>query len=311
MSIEKRFAERSIDPGSAVAFEVMAAARIPGVPEIKSVDADGAKIIEEVAGGTPLSEYMSEDHDLEQVTEVISGICDILSKLHGLSPTVLHGDLSAEKVMILEDGSISITGINAPQPSDGRPADPFTDIGPLGEILKDMMKGTALEEVKSDPKMRDGMNDIIYRATAGDPEDRFTTVMDLKSALLQLEPMTATDQIAAGAAKAASAYALPGFRSKKPLKMVTAVIGYILMIIVAFNVDFGTSGAQLICERVFCFFGFLAAVLMFFNYRSILDALPISKSENPGTHWAGAALYAVLSYLVIMVLGGFFSVLFV
>lgn len=310
MRKEKKFAERSIDPGSAVAFKVLAAARIPGVPEIKSVDDSGAKITEEVVSGRPLSEYISEDHDLEQVTGVISGICDILSKLHGLSPAVLHGDLSEENVIISEDGSIFITGINAPQPSEGRPADPFTDIEPLGEILKDMMKGTALEEVKSDLKMRDGMNDIIYRATTEVPENRFTTVMELKSALLQLEPMTTTDQLAAGAAKAASEYALPGFRSKKPAKMTIAVIGYILMIVVAFNVDFGTQGAQLICERVFCFFGFLAAGLMFFNYRGILDALPISKSENPGLHWAGAALYAVLSYLVIMVLGGFFSVLF-
>ncbi|MEE3362810.1 MAG: hypothetical protein VZQ84_04525 [Anaerovoracaceae bacterium] len=310
MNEEKVYLERSIDPDSAVAFEVLAAAKIPGVPEIKNVDAAGAKITEEKVSGTPLSEYMEQDLDLSQVTEIICGICDVLSKLHGLSPAVLHGHLSADNVIIAGDGAVYLTGICAPQPSGGMPADPFTDIKPLGHILEDMLKGAALEEVRGDDKMSAGIDDIIYRAAADDPEERFTTVMDVKSALLRIEPMTTADQIAAGAARAAEGYALPGFRTKKPLKMIIAVIGYFLMFVTAVNVDFGTKGAQLACERAFCFFGFFAAALVLFNYRGVLNDLPLSKSESPGAHRAGAVIYALLSYIVIMTIGGFFSILF-
>ncbi|MCI2063133.1 MAG: hypothetical protein LKJ83_10315 [Eubacteriaceae bacterium] len=307
-------AEKTIPADRKTEYELLRTARLPGVPRISDIidNGDDLIVIEEYIHGMSLNDIMSKrDMSLYEVIETVCRLCDLLSPMHNLTPSIIHGNLDPDKILISQDKKIFIVGIEAPKPAGDLPADPFIDIRALGAVMDAMLRGRAGNELRTDKKMNSMMEHIKTGCTSRDPAERYKTVLELKTDLLQIEPMTTKEQFYDEVTERAKSFAPPGFRERKAWKMAVAAVSYFLMFIIAFNIDFETDiQAQATCEKLFCFFGFLCAVFVIMDYLGIQSHLPLARSDNAGMHIAGIVVWAVAGFFVLTALGGLISVIF-
>lgn len=307
-------AEKTVPADRKTEYELLKAAKLPGVPKISDIidSGDELVVIEEYIHGMSLNDIMSKrDMSLYEVIETVCRLCDLLSPMHNLTPSIIHGHLSPDKILIGQDKKIYVIDIEAPKPAGDRPADPFIDISALGAVMDAMLRGEAGSELRSDKKMNAMMEHIRKGCSSRDPAERYNTVLELKTDLLQIEPMTTKEQFYDEVTERAKSFAPPGFRERKAWKMAVAAVSYFLMFVIAFNIDFETDiQAQATCEKLFCFFGFLCAVFVIMDYLGIQSHLSLARSENRGTHIAGIAVWAVAGFFALTALGGLISVIF-
>jgi hypothetical protein len=308
------FAKKTLSANKKAGYDLIKAARLHGVPRIEEMFEDGNSlyVIEEYIEGTPLMDIMAaRDLTLAETIKTVCGICDLLSPLHGLTPPIIHGDLNPNNILVGDDGEIHIVDLSAPQQVAGETPDPFLDIRAVGFILKAFSHGGPKRELTSDRKLGEQMSHIIDRCTSKVPDERYKTVLELKSDLLAMEPMSASDVLKVQVAAGAKNFAPPGFRTRRPWKMIVGVLAYFLMFIVAFNIDFGAkTGGQDMCERLFCFAAFICAALFAMDYLGAHSQMPFSSSDKPGLRIFGIILWTIVIFLVVMSVGGLISLIF-
>ena len=176
----------------------------PGIPLIYDIDEDSDFIymIEEFIQGESLEDLILHQENISQELIIEYGIqlCDILDYLHHLSPyPILYQDLKPEhiilcgnRIKIVDFGVASfITGSGkkiqfygtdgyaAKEAIQGQPVSPASDIYSLGKVLSFLASAAS-------PVCSPQLFEIIEKASADLPPDRYQNAADLKKALLLL-----------------------------------------------------------------------------------------------------------------------------
>lgn len=88
---------------------------IPRVISYEQINADQVCVIEEYIKGSNLSDYIQQHGTLsiQESTELIVKLCDILSQLHSLNPPIIHRDIKPSNIIMADNGSVWLIDFNA------------------------------------------------------------------------------------------------------------------------------------------------------------------------------------------------------
>ena len=285
-----------------------------GIPEIQLIAEDGENliVIEEYINGSTLDSFMRENglFDENSAAYIMRQLCDILEPLHNAVPPVIHRDIKPSNIMIDRDLNVTLIDFNAAKRFDAEKdrdtvlmgtadyaapeqygfaqSDARTDIYALGILFNIMLTG---ESPKS--HLYEGhLSGIISRCTSIDPEDRYPSVKKLRKAL--------------GSGHGTSAgFALPGFRSRRPWKMITAAAVYLLVLYTSFTMQVeGVDSAPILAiYRLATLAMFMSAIFVFCDYRDVCSRLPLLRGRDIKTSVSKLLLWACISGFIVLCIG--------
>ena len=206
-------------------------------------------VIEEYISGETLAQKLERAGYMEerQILGYMSQLCSVLTYLH--SHKIIHRDItpgniiiSTDAVLKLIDFDISRTkkedrnqdttilgtaGFAAPEQFGFGQTDERTDIYAAGVLLNVLLTGT-LPSQKLPQELF--YRSIVERCTAIDPDARYQTVRAL-AAVLDRRILPGEVPFLSKEAVASIGWIrfFPGFRTRKPWKMVVGVFGYMLL----------------------------------------------------------------------------------
>jgi tRNA A-37 threonylcarbamoyl transferase component Bud32 len=204
-------AERTADKLRAEAA-ILQKLRHPQIVELQDAfieDYRGYLVLEYVHG-EPLKSLVDRlgPQPESQVIDWAVQTCEILGYLHGLSPPVVHRDITPDNLMLQGDGKIKLVDFNVAYQVDssttatvvgkhayipaeqfrGKPT-PQSDVYALGGSLHYLLTGREPTPItQSHPRILNEhvspeLDAVVAKATANSLKDRFATVDDLASAL--------------------------------------------------------------------------------------------------------------------------------
>lgn len=182
----------------------------PGIPKIELCIRDDDKLIliEEYIHGETLEKRLSRKLFTENETaSLILSLCNILMKLHFLTPPIIHRDIKPTNIIISSDNILRLIDYNAarhtnknsnkdtmfmgteafaaPEQFGFGQSDARTDIYALGVLANYCLTGKS----SKDYLYNDGpMSDIIKKCTKLNPEERYSNVNELINSLRLINP---------------------------------------------------------------------------------------------------------------------------
>lgn len=313
---DKIYVQKILDVYNIRVYEYLYNNPIPGIPQIINYyEQDNQLIvIEEYISGTSLQEKIDNfELSITDIKSYMLMLCNILEALHSLTPAIIHRDIKPSNIIItsynyailldfnaakqFSDSANSDTillgtpGYAAPEQYGFGSSSPQTDIYALGIILKEMLGSLKY------PNSLDCYERIVKKCTEMTPSSRYSSVTELKEALLSINTSNASNT-----RSSKTGLIPPGFRSKTPWKMLLASIGYLLLIYFSLTLQVeNIYGGALWVERIFSFFVFLTPVLCGFNYMNIQNILPLCKSKKPLLHYSGIILLDIAIMFVLLI----------
>jgi serine/threonine protein kinase len=183
-------------------------------------------LVLEYVDGKTLTELLPSSHDVYLPERTVTGwaiqICNILDYLHNLKPPLIYRDLKPDNIMLENNtGNIKIIDFGvarffkegkstdcdfgsvitaSPEHYGGGKTDGRSDIYTLGATMHAILtngKGQceelfifhSLRSINKD--VSPGLEQVINKSLALEPEERYQTVKDFRDALLQTQPGTA------------------------------------------------------------------------------------------------------------------------
>lgn len=212
-------------------------------------------VIEEYVSGETLAqkleraEYMQE----QQILSYMAQLCSVLSYLH--SQKIIHRDITPGNILISTDAVLKLidfdisrtkkedrnqdttilgtAGFAAPEQFGFGQTDERTDIYAAGVLLNVLLTG-ALPAQKLPQELF--YRRIVERCTAIDPDARYQTARALADVLDRRTPPSEVPFLAKDAVPDAGWIRFfPGFRTRKPWKMVVGAFGYMLLIYIGYR----------------------------------------------------------------------------
>lgn len=292
---------------------------ISGTPKIIDYYEKDNKLflIEEYISGTPLSEKISSGNIKEQ--DIISyalDLCNILENLHSLQPAVIHRDIKPSNIIITsynrailldfnaakefssnekEDTVlIGTKGYAAPEQYGFGSSSPQTDIYSLGIVIEEMLAASNNRPSKK-------LSELACKCSMLDPKERYSSITDLKSALLSMTKQSA--ECLSHDLGDFKKYLLPGFRTGTPWHILVACITYLFIFYLCLSLEVAnTYGPALWLERIVCLTIMLSIVFGCFNYMNIQKLIPLCQSKNKIIHYLGIGILIFSISLVLMIL---------
>lgn len=209
---------------------------IPAIYDILKVENEQYEIIEEYIEGITLEEMIQEKGTILQPLAVcyIMWLCDVLAKIHKAG--IIHRDIKPSNIILTPDDRLYLIdfdiarfykekqvsdtvilgtrGYAAPEQFGFQQTDKRTDIYAAGVLLNKLLTGKLPQECL--PQIR--MAQIVLRCTKIDSAKRYQNARELKKALRRYHPRYPK--------VLAFLREIPGFRSFKIWKMITAVCIY-------------------------------------------------------------------------------------
>lgn len=269
----------------------------PNIPRIyECVEMEtGLVIIEEYVQGDSLQDIYDSKGilALDIVIGYMVTICDVLEELHNLTIPVIHRDLKPENIIIQDNGNLKIIDFNsakqydsqsendtvligtknyaAPEQYGFKQSDSRTDIYALGVMMNYLLTGKYPQQYvyRNSAGKKDRISNIIEKCTAFDPSQRFQSIRELRR---QLQPH--------------KDYMIPGFRTRTPWKMITAVVMYFFIIVGCVNLTANDSsgkaitGIPLVANKVGAFGIFIFTIFFWFDYMNVQRFFPFMKSKK-------------------------------
>ncbi|MBQ0058446.1 MAG: protein kinase, partial [Lachnospiraceae bacterium] len=218
-------------------------------------------------------------------------LCLILKQLHTAIPAIVHRDIKPSNVIITsynravlldfnaakyytpsssEDTVLLGTqGYAAPEQYGFGASSPQTDIYSLGIMLREMSAAVTPSTHIFDA--------IIEKCTQLRPSERFGDVTELENALASLAKKAPKKQYMNVLRK----YALPGFRTAKPWKMLIAVPVYLFILWLCLTLEVkNTYGFALWAERLITLLMMLFLIFGTFNYMDVQQAIPLCQHKK-------------------------------
>ena len=290
--------------------------------------------------GTPkIIEYLEDDNRLILIEEYISGcslqdkiddgklsltdifcymleLCDILESLHTHSPAIIHRDIKPSNIIITNYNKAVLLDFNAakyyseqakdtvllgtqgyaaPEQYGFGASSPQTDIYSLGILLREMTDSVNCSDKR--------IQAVIQKCTQVDPSGRYQDVKELRNELSHLSKLPSETGYSAMTPSGFGKYALPGFRTKTPWKMLLSFICYLFLAWLCLTLEIkNTYGTHLWVERIYVLAIFLSVIFCSFNYLDVQRFLPLCRSQNKVVHYLGILLLniAVIFCLLLM-----------
>lgn len=172
-------------------------------------DMRGYLAIEFVEGAT-LRSVVAESGPMQEkkAARIGAQLCDALDYLHGLSPAIIHGDLTPDNVMFEKRGSIKLLDFDASQELTRNKTNTVvgkhsymspeqfkgelgeaSDIYGLGCTLHYLVTGTDPEPISqshpraSNPNVNEKFDSIVSRATSFEKTDRYSRLEEMRADL--------------------------------------------------------------------------------------------------------------------------------
>ena len=287
-------------------FDTLKESRYPGIPVIQElIETDHSLIVvEDYISGQNLEEMLADGpFSMEQTISVVARLCDILAPMHARKPPIIHRDIKASNVLLDSEGTVYLIDFDAskqvsenknrdteligteayaaPEQYGFGQSDQRTDIYALGILMHKLLTGL----LPSETTYHGPLSQVIARATALDPKDRYRSVQMLKKALL-------THQSASSKARKSDPERsllmhipyyireLPGLRTGRPGRAIAALIWYCLIVCFSFftkPANQASSAAIDGATNISAFLLLVSLTLYLGNYLGVRDRLPWKK----------------------------------
>ena len=294
-------------------YEYLAVHPIPGVPRIIDYmeEQNQLTVIEEYISGDTLQTKL-DDHaiNIDAARRYILELCDILQKLHSTDPPIVHRDIKPSNIMITSCDHVVLLDFNAakyytenadtdttllgtqgyaaPEQYGFGSSSPRTDIYALGVLLQEICKVL--------PDAAGTFSPIFQKCMHMDPKDRFSSVTELKAALLSTDQNVRFDLHESGSTAATAitgkrAFLPPGFRTGVLWKKIIAVLGYTflgwlsLTIVIRDAAGNNLAAGPQWLERIFLLLMGLAVICFTCDYLHIQRAFHLNRIKQPVLRW--------------------------
>lgn len=275
---DDKYVIKCIDSADSGIYNFLKTAKPEGVPEIIDVieeDGDDIFIVEKFIDGDTLTEYVEKKKSSlteSWVRGFVLNICRTLMYIHGLNPPIIHRDIKPDNIIISNDRDVYLIDFNisrfyvnksergetsrdtlimgtvdfaAPEQFGFMESDARTDIYGLGATIQFILDKTGIESSR--------LEEVIKKCKQFSPGDRYQSAAEIMSQLsedsvqraVQMHQTDEMRQIHSARHENIvkySKYAPPGFRSGNLLKMVVALLGYILCFALALMLETNTEG---------------------------------------------------------------------
>ena len=249
-------------------------------------------VVESFINGPTLG-YVMSSHPLGEETAVryIGQLCEALDHLHHLNPPLIHRDIKAENILIVDQHIMLIdfeiarqfsetankdtqvlgsVGYAAPEQYGFNQSDERTDIYAVGVLMNYLLCGRHPKDGIASGRYEK----IIQKCIAIDPKDRYQHVSLLSQALYKRP----NDEL-----KPKRSYALPGFRGQNPAVWAVSALLYIGLVFLCMNVTVTgkhITPSYLTTVRISVFIIWMVWVLILGNYLGFQDHLPFQKDSQ-------------------------------
>lgn len=313
------YIKKVLDIYNADIYKHLHSNHITGTPKIIDCIEENNQltVIEEFISGKSLKDYIEQaELTITDITCYMLDLCSIIKKLHSQNPAIIHRDIKPSNVIItsynravlldfnaakyysehsMEDTILLGTqGYAAPEQYGFGSSSPQTDIYSMGILFKEMLSSIGYSSDKT--------ASIIDKCTRINPSERYKNISAFKSDLSTLVKPAPKS----GISLKLSRYTLPGFRTKRPWKMLTASLYYLFITLLFLSVEVkDTYGLKLFINRLFFISVFLSIPFVCLNYLNIQKLLPLCQSKHILVRYAGII---ILNFLLIF---GLFILLFI
>lgn len=314
---KKIYVKKILDVYNKDIYQHIAHKHIDGIPQVIDLyeEENQLTVIENYISGRSLHEIItSSDITIDSIYRYMSELCSILEKLHSSQPPIIHRDIKPSNIIITEYNHVILLDFNAakyfsessdedtvllgtkgyaaPEQYGFGSSTPKTDIYALGILLKEMTSALSSYPV--------ALNDIITKCTEINPEDRYRSVSELRSALEQLQmPANFTSNTISHTH--VHTFLPPGFRTLTPWKMLIATTFYIAIIACFLSLQVENRyGATLWVYRVITMLIILSVVFVWFNYLDIQRLFPICKHKYKPVHYIGVLLLNITIIILLI-----------
>ena len=297
-------------------YERLRASGIRAIPKIYHMEEqDGVlTVIEEYIPGETIDSMLKNSGPMraEMVRDIAIKLCDRLSELHEMDPPVIHRDIKPSNVIVTPKGDVRLLDLNAAKLENTEKAEDTvllgtygyaapeqygfgsstiqTDIYAVGMLMNTMLLG----EYSKDTVKGSILSGVIEKCVMIKPEERYSSAAELKSALIHPN-------------KRKISFIPPGFRTKNPIHMFTAVLGYAAIVSVCMTLETRTQTKYPLVtwyERIFSMFIMLMMVFFAADYLGIQQKLPLCRSRNVflriiGIVLAEAIIMGVMMFIMV------------
>lgn len=293
---------------------------IKGTPKIMEMYEENNELtlIEEYVSGTPLNEVLKGSIKESDFIQYMLDLCDIVSKLHSLKPSVIHRDIKPSNIIITSynravlldfnaakfytDNSqdtvlLGTQGYAAPEQYGFGSSGPQTDIYALGILFKELLN-SANNSARKYTK-------IVEKCTRINQDERYKNILDLKAAIMLSSSDVSLKLNARKTSNNLSIYSFmpPGYRTSTPWKMFIATIVYTFIIAVSFSMTDNNHPSLL--EQVYLKFGVLICLLSVVfnscNYLNIHRLVPLCNHPKLPVKILGIILLDIVVFIALVV----------
>lgn len=282
-------------------------------------------VIEEYFDGQNLEDALSEHHFTEvEVAKIMIDLCKCLKSLHEMNPPIICRDIKPQNVILTNKKEIKLIdfdiarvyqpgkhhdtvmmgteGYAAPEQFGFGQTDARTDIYGLGVLLNYLL----IQKFPVEQIAYGKYTEIIRKCTQMNPEDRYQNVNELKEALEKVSGIKtekSADRNAKKIKKGTADYRIPGFRTNTWWKKIVAVIGYMLITLFCFTIEFKDENGVVLdavtqrVNQIAIWLSQIAFVFFLFDYQNIQSRIPNFK-KNSKTRVLGC----IVAYFIIILI---------
>lgn len=325
---KKIFVKKELSVYNKALYEQLKDNPISGLPRIYELCEEDKKliVIEEYICGDTLEELVESGTliSMEEVSNYMLQLCDIVMKLHNCNPAIIHRDIKPSNVMLTQFGHIVLLDLNAAKYESFDKAEDTmllgtkgyaapeqygfgasslqTDIFAMGTLLKYLTCG----DINADVEKTNAFSKVIAKSTQLDAKRRYSSVLQLSRAI---------EKVVAGKGIEVESLARyhvkqllpvqqffpPGFRSNNPIHMMLAVLIYLLIIVVSANVTVeNATPADLLFNKISVGVVLFLTSLFAANYLNVQRFLPYTKHSNIVVRAGFLFVYTCLVFVILV-----------
>lgn len=345
---------RCISITSISVYERLMKAEIRGVPHIfEVISCDGfGLVIEEYVQGRDLNRLIEDGsgylRNISNIDLIISGIVDILESLGNMNPPIIHRDIKPANIMMDDKKNIYLIDFNISREHDGSKVHDTVAMGTRGFAAPEQY-GFSESDIRTDfyglgatikyildnishyqTFLPDEEREAIFRVFADkcmmlDKKDRFQNVAEIRAFLgyanmmnigYKVRKQEENRNIKYKKDARNNSYMIPGFRTKNPVNMIIAVLGYITSAYLSYQLMFndynGFEGLSRdrrkglnVFTTVFTFFIMIIVIFFVTDYRNMQSKFAfLRKAKTRSEHALRVGLVAIIFFLLLIFLEG-------